>query len=109
MGPCAKATVRCTLVLADGSHVVGENWCRNPQPVCPRAPGEDYAKCTTVCAQQGHAEVVAVALAGPGRCLGARAYLNGHTYACQACQERLFGAGVESLHVGRPVPAKVVT
>jgi len=97
-GPCAKATVRCTLVTSDGSHVVGENWCDNPQPVCPRLPGEDYTKCRTVCRQHGHAEQVAVRLAGP-LARGAHAYLDGHTYACQACQEALFGAGVAALTI----------
>ena len=98
-GPCAKATVRCTLVTADGQHIVGENWCDNPQRVCPRLPGEDYAKCRTVCRQQGHAEQVAVRLAGR-LAVGAHAYLTGHTYACQSCQESMFGAGVIALSVG---------
>ncbi len=58
-GPCAKMTVRCTLVTPAGEHIVGTNHCENPQPVCPRAPGEGYEKCTSVCRQVGHAEVVA--------------------------------------------------
>jgi hypothetical protein len=102
-GPCAKTTVRCTIVTVAGDHITGENWCANPQPVCPREIGEGYAKCQTICRQEGHAEAVAVRLAGP-KARGARAYLTGHTYACQSCQEALFGAGVESLSVGVPVP-----
>lgn len=101
---CAKTTVRCTLVTPSGEHIVGTNACANPQPVCPREPGEGYEKCTTICRQQGHAEVQAVALAGD-RARGARAYIEGHTYACMACQHALFGAGVRSLSIGSPDPA----
>lgn len=99
IGPCAKATVTCTIVAADGERFYGTNYCRNAQPVCPRAPGEGYDKCQTVCDQRGHAEIVALAMAGE-KAKGARAYLRGHTYACQPCQEALFGAGVISLSVG---------
>lgn len=99
-GPCAKARVTCTLTLPDGGTVVGENWCANPQPVCPRLPGEDYTKCETICQQEGHAEQVAVRLAGP-RAVGAVAVLRGHGYACRACQEALFGAGVFCFGVAR--------
>lgn len=101
IGPCAKAVVICTLVLPDGQHVVGQNWCANPQSVCPRLPGEGYAKCWTVCQQSGHAEEVAVRLAG-GYAAGARAYVEGRTYACRSCQEVLFAAGVRSLTIGPP-------
>lgn len=101
VGPCAKATVRLTLVAADGERIVGSNYCRNPQATCPREPGEGYEKCATICDQVGHAEVVAVALAGD-RARGARAYLEGHTYACMTCQHAMFGAGVVSFTVGPP-------
>jgi hypothetical protein len=101
IGPCVKATVRCTLVTPSGEHIIGENWCHNPQSACPRAPGEDYTKCKTICRQEGHAEVVAVRLAGE-KARGARAYLEGHTYACMDCQHALFGAGVICLSVGKP-------
>lgn len=101
IGPCVKATVRCTLVTPEGERIVGENWCRNPQTVCPREPGEDYTKCTTVCQQEGHAEQVVVRLAGD-KARGAHAFLEGHTYACMACQHALFGAGVERFSLGAP-------
>jgi hypothetical protein len=101
MGPCAKAVVKCTLVTRAGEHIVGSNWCANPQPVCPRLPGEDYAKCTSVCQQEGHAEAVALRVAG-GRVVGTRAYLEGHTYACRDCQHAMFAAGVISFTVGPP-------
>lgn len=99
MGPCAKARVTCTIRLADGRSVVGENWCANPQAVCPRTLGEDYTKCKTVCLQEGHAEIVALRLAR-GQNLGdASATLRGHTYFCMDCQHALFGAGVQTLTV----------
>lgn len=94
-GPCAKARVFCTITAQSGDMFVGENWCANPQPVCPRMPGDDYTKCATVCQQEGHAEVVAVRLAGE-KARGATASLRGHTYACMACQHVMFGAGVVS-------------
>lgn len=100
-GPCAKATVRCTLVTPNGERIVGTNRCANPQATCPRAPGEGYEKCTTVCRQQGHAEQVAVQLAGE-KARGSRAFLEGHTYACMNCQHALFGAGVLSFSIGSP-------
>lgn len=101
IGPCAKTTVRCTLVTPDGEKFVGTNYCENAQEKCPREPGEDYTKCTTICQQVGHAEVVAVQLAGD-KAEGARAFIEGHTYACMNCQHALFGAGVRSVSVGTP-------
>jgi len=93
---CAKQKVFCLLILSDGTTILGENRCRNAQAVCPRSPGEGYEKCISICDQVGHAECDAVSLAGP-KAKGARAYLIGHTYACQNCQETLFDAGVISL------------
>lgn len=106
LGPCAKLQVRCTIVTPDGSRFIGENWCASPQPVCPRAPGEGYEKCKTVCGQLGHAEEVAVMLAGDAA-RGAHAYVENHTHACRNCQEVLFGeAGIKALTIGAP-PEKV--
>lgn len=101
MGPCAKTTTRCTLVTPAGEHIVGTNECRNPQPVCPRLPGEGYEKCKSICDQVGHAEVVAVARAG-AKARGAKAFLEGHTYACMDCQHILWPSGVVSLSLGPP-------
>lgn len=96
MGPCAKRRVLCTIQTRGGSCITGSNDCRNPQPVCPRGPGEGYEKCKTVCQQIGHAEEVALSLAGE-LAKGATAILTGHDYYCPACQEKLFAAGVVSL------------
>jgi len=100
-GPCAKTTVTCTLVAPDGQKYIGTNYCRKPQCECPRSLGEGYEKCRSICEQVGHAEITALSLAGD-KAAGCRAYIEGHTYACQACQEALFAAGVISFSVGIP-------
>lgn len=104
LGPCARRVVRCTLVTPAGHYIVGENWCMNPQPTCPRIGNEGYEKCATVCQQVGHAEEVAVLMAGPSAA-GAHAYVENHTYACRNCQETLFGSGVSALTIGAPPEA----
>lgn len=101
VGPCAKRTVRCTIITPTGERIVGENWCSNPQEVCPRNKGEDYEKCISVCNQLGHAEAVAVMIAGD-KAKGAFAYVENHTYACRNCQETLFAAGIHALSIGAP-------
>ena len=106
IGPCVKATVKCTIVSQDGQIFVGTNYCNNAQSTCPRSVGEGYEKCKSVCNQDGHAEAVAVQLAGTAA-IGAIAYLTGHTYACRDCQERLFNAGIKFLSVGVDAPIGV--
>lgn len=101
IGNCAKRVVTCTIVTPQGEHIIGKNWCSNPQNICPRNEYEDYEKCKTVCGQWGHAEAVAAVIAGP-KAVGARAYVEGHSYACRSCQEALFSAGVKSVSVGKP-------
>lgn len=92
---CAKQRVRCTIVTVDGSVVPGENSCRNPQTTCPRAPGEGYEKCRTICDQRGHAEAVAVSRLN-GR-TPVKAILEGHTYACDSCRNALLSVGIRTL------------
>lgn len=98
MGPCAKVIVICTITDSSGISYVGTNWCETPQAVCPRAPGEDYTKCKTICNQQGHAELDALKKAGI-YARGSTATLHGHTHYCRDCQESLFKAGVTSLAI----------
>lgn len=100
-GPCAKTTVRCTVRTPDGWKVSGTNECRNPQPVCPRRPGEGYEKCKSICDQVGHAEEVALLNAQDAgvNLSGATAEVVGHTYFCMNCQHALFKAGVRWLSV----------
>jgi deoxycytidylate deaminase len=98
MGPCAKQVVKCAIVFPDGDYVVGENWCANPQKECPRTVGDGYEKCKSICQQEGHAEQVALRMAGE-KSKGANAFLVGHTHACKDCQEAMFAAGVKSFSV----------
>ena len=101
IGPCAKTQTKCTIYTKDGAEYVGTNYCHNPQKVCPRKPSDGYDKCKTICHQEGHAEQVAVDVAGK-QAVGATAYLEGHTYYCMDCQHALFSAGVVSLRLGKP-------
>lgn len=100
---CAKLVVTCTIITPDGYRAVGRNDCANPQPVCPREPGEGYEKCVTVCKQAGHAEVVALRQLGI-LSYGSHAYVEGHDHACRECQKALFGAGIAALTIGAPPP-----
>ena len=95
IGPCAKKRVCGSLVLPDGSVFTAENLCRNPQPSCPRAPGEGYEKCRSVCHQIGHAEdqAIASALAAGKSVDGGVLYVT-HSYACDRCQAVAASTGV---------------
>lgn len=108
MGPCAKLVVTCTLVTPDGRRFIGRNDCATPQTTCPREPGEGYDKCKAVCGQDGHAEQVALRVAGD-LAKGAHAYIEGHDHCCRMCQKDLFGAGVAALTVGAPPAAAYKT
>lgn len=105
IGPCAKAQVKCTLVTRSGARFVGTNECFNAQPKCPREPGEDYTKCRTICQQLGHAETVALVIAGT-RAKGAHAYIEGHNHACKNCQIAMSHAGVAAFTLGAPPPRR---
>lgn len=105
-GPCAKQQVFCTLVHPDGRRWVGTNHCRTPQHVCPRADmpsGQGYELCKSVCNQKGHAEIVALRMAG-ANARGCIAYVEGHTYACESCRKALEDAGVLGVSIGSPPP-----
>lgn len=81
-----------------GETFTGTNDCRNPQPSCPRLPGEGYEKCKSICDQEGHAEEIALKAAGD-KAKGAIAELEGIGYFCKQCQLKLFAAGVTALRM----------
>lgn len=97
-GPCAKRRVVCTITFGPDrdDFVIGENDCANPQPACPRLPGEGYDKCQSICQQAGHAEVEAVRRATEGNIdiRGSVAVLTGHYWMCEPCGAVLRAAGV---------------
>ena len=100
-GPCAKTHVKCTIVSRTGKRYIGTNSCRNSQRNCPRLPGEDYTKCHTICQTDGHAEEVALRLAGDDT-KGSWVFIEGHEWCCQNCQKLLWDAGVMCITVGQP-------
>lgn len=63
--------------------------------------GMGYDLCINVCDQVGHAEIVALALAGIDAA-GCTAYIEGRDYICTNCQAALFKAGVKSWVLGPP-------
>jgi hypothetical protein len=60
---CAKTVVKATLTCLSGRAYRGENSCNNPQTSCPRAEGEGYSKCLSICKQPMHAEIQAMSAA----------------------------------------------
>lgn len=87
-GPCAKVQVLCTIITEDGQRFTGTNECRNPQAVCPRAPGEGYEKCKSVCDQVSHAERAAIraCVLGGGQVKHSTAYVE-YAYVCDDCKQ----------------------
>lgn len=103
---CKKQVVTATIITPDGQRFVGKNWIRNEVALCPRAQrgcatGEGYDLCESICSQLGHAEVVALGAAGQ-KAEGATLYLEGHTYACNACQKACADAGITQIIVSSP-------
>jgi hypothetical protein len=94
--------VRCTIVATDGRAVTGENWCENPQPICPRLDDEGYDKCHSVCMQLGHAEEVALDMARAAALplAGGLAVIAGHERTCSKCTEALNTAGITQRIMG---------
>jgi deoxycytidylate deaminase len=84
---CAKKVVTARLLTKSGLEHVGTNECKAPQAVCPRAEGEGYEKCLTVCQQEMHAESRAIL-----NCIEANddprdgVMRVSHTHVCQDCQ-----------------------
>lgn len=98
IGPCARREVTCEIRGTSGRIYRGKNWCSNAQVTCPREENEDYTKCKTICQQWGHAEEVALTLAGEDT-VAASATVYGHSYACRKCQEALYAAGICTITV----------
>lgn len=101
---CAKRRVVCNIFTLKGI-VTGENSCEFPQKTCPRAKGEDYTKCKTICNQGGHAEIEAIKKAKT-RGLdmkGATAEIFGHYYCCKDCAAALCAEGINRIiiNIGR--------
>lgn len=97
-GKCAKAHVVCTIV-SNGLRFVGTNGCANAQKACPRLEGEGYAKCKSICRQEGHAEEVALRVADR-LAMGGTAYIEGHERCCDSCRQQLLRAGVKEIVMG---------
>jgi deoxycytidylate deaminase len=109
-GNCAKRVVVCNIVdpkklfggpglgreLDDWVVGYGNNGCINPQPKCPREPGEGYLKCKTICGQQGHAEDMALQDAARRGIdvKGMEAHVYGHNHVCGDCGDKLVAAGI---------------
>jgi deoxycytidylate deaminase len=105
-GPCAKQRVVCRIYLGGEyehrMYIQGENSCRTPQASCPRAPGEDYTKCKTVCNQEGHAEIMAIKTferLGTHDPAQAFAKIYGHTRICTDCEKELHRVGIKKVFI----------
>lgn len=101
MNRCRKQHVRCDILTPDGAVYTGYNSCSVEGAECPRveagcASGEGYE----LCGPQRHAEVDA-ALRSRGPIAGGVAFITGHTYACNACQEFLAECGVTDIQIVR--------
>lgn len=97
---CADKQVRCVITSPTGEMFIGTNACNSPQTLCPRAPGEDYAKCKDVCHQEGHAEIIALRAAGK-HAQGSTARVSGIDWICRNCQIALVKAGVLTFSIVR--------
>lgn len=104
---CIRKVVTATIIATGGLRYVGTNACRRPQTVCPRADypsGEGYEICFSVCDQIGHAEAVAIGLAGDSA-RGSTLYLENKGSPCARCQAKIEKAGVALVVIGKPPEA----
>ena len=95
-GPCAKQRVIAVIITPDGERFSGENFCENPQIICPRGDmpsGIGYHLCKEVCNQKSHAEISAISAAGE-KAKDSTLFLYGHTYACESCKKAADVAGI---------------
>ena len=102
IGHCAKKIVTCDIITLDGDVFTGVNLCKTPQNICPRVDNEGYNKCTLICEQIGHAEIVALAnaMSHGANVKGATAIIRGIGYSCRNCQEELYKAGIKYITIG---------
>jgi hypothetical protein len=116
VGPCAKRRVIAILVVGD-LYFTGENLCANAQRVCPRGPGQGYEACKSICAQDGHAEDMAIRAAKAALKRNAAhllktgtMHLFGHAAPCPACEALMNENGIRWIvqHVGRPAASACV-
>lgn len=96
-GWCAKRRVTALLIGASGKVYAGENACLTPRQVCPREPGEGYAKCKSMCGQLHHAEIQCLIQAGEDA-RGGKIFVDYH-YVCDDCIAALSAAGVTDIKV----------
>jgi len=94
---CAKAEVHAYLLGTDGVIYHGTNWCATPQQTCPRAQGEGYEKCHSICGISAHAEVNAIRAAGDAA-RGAIIVVDYH-YVCDSCQRECAMSEVKPMTV----------
>lgn len=102
---CLKQIVKATVVSTSGQMFTGFNHTtKDNGGVCPRADmrsGEGYDLCRDVCGQSGHAEINALLNAGE-QANGGVIYIEGHTYACDACKSKCDEYGIVSIIIGAP-------
>jgi tRNA(Arg) A34 adenosine deaminase TadA len=90
---CAKRRVWAVLTGRSGRQYLGTNDCATPVVVCPRAAGEGYEKCKSICNQGSHAEIDALRKAGDDA-RGGTVEIIGHDHACGECVEAMAAAGI---------------
>ncbi len=102
---CIKQVVTATIITPAGKRYVGSNYTtKDNGGICPRAEmksGEGYDLCRDICGQIGHAEVIALMIAGD-EARGSTLYIEGHTYACDSCKKAADIAGITSIIIGSP-------
>lgn len=86
---CLKRVVVARVLDRAGRCIsVATNHRANAVYPCPRAgmkTGEGYELCKSVCGQQAHAEVNALASCSFGEARGGTLIIEGHDYACDEC------------------------
>jgi len=88
---CLKRPVYALIITAKEDRFYGMNHISSSEITqCPRkdlATGEGYDLCKNICLQGAHTEVHAIneALACKADLSGAKLYMAGHDYCCEAC------------------------